>query len=51
MQRPADRSPAPPIEADQRPPDTRRRLLIVAAVVLALAIGLALHLGGVVGPG
>jgi hypothetical protein len=51
MQQAADRTPAPPIEADQRPPDTRRRLLILTAVVLALAIGLALHLSGIVGPG
>ncbi|HZA75122.1 MAG TPA: hypothetical protein VE623_01895 [Acidimicrobiales bacterium] len=51
MQRPADRTPAPRIEADQPPPDTRRHLLILAAVVLALAIGVALHVSGIVGPG
>jgi hypothetical protein len=51
MQRPTDRTPAPPIEANQPPPATRRRLLILTAVVVALAIGVALHLSGIVGPG
>jgi len=51
MQRPDDRTPAPPIDADEPPPTTRRTLLIIAIVVTALAIGVALHLTGVVGPG
>lgn len=51
MQRPADRPPAPPIDADQQPPGTGRRLLILAAVVLVLTLGVALHVSGIVGPG
>jgi hypothetical protein len=51
MQRPDDRTPAPPVDADEPPPNTRRVVLIVGSVVLALAIGVALHLTGIVGPG
>jgi hypothetical protein len=48
---PDDRKPAPPIHADEPPPDIRRTLLIVIALVLVLALGVALHVTGVVGPG
>jgi hypothetical protein len=48
---PDERTPAPPIHADEPPPDIRRTLLIVMAVVLVLVAGVALHVTGVVGPG
>jgi hypothetical protein len=51
MQQPHDRTPAPAIDADEPPPTTRRTVLIVIAVVLALAVGMALHLTGIIGPG
>lgn len=51
MQPPDDRTPAPPIDADEPPANNRRTLLVVAAVVLALALGVALHVSGLVGPG
>jgi hypothetical protein len=51
MQRPDDRTPAPPIDHDEPSPNTRRTLLIVSAAVLALVIGVALHMTGIVGPG
>jgi hypothetical protein len=53
MQPPPDRipAPAPTINAGDPAPRTRRTVLIVTAVIVALAIGMALHLTGIVGPG
>jgi hypothetical protein len=51
MQHPDDRTRAPAIHADEPPSKTRYTLLIVIAVALTLAIGVVLHVTGVVGPG
>lgn len=50
MPQPDDPPPAPAIDSGEPLPNTRRILLIVIAVVLALAIGVVLHLTGTVGP-
>jgi hypothetical protein len=42
-------APAPPIDAADSPPRRWRTVWIVTAVTVALAIGVALHLTGIVG--
>lgn len=50
MRPPDDRRSAPAID-NEPPPNIRRTMRIVALVAIALAIGVILHVSGVVGPG